>query len=72
MVVTYVCSIYSPFPSYHQAGHTYPTQAGTDVVPDPDAPAPDLLTCCQLQEEERDADDEEEDEVGNQIGSWKT
>lgn len=42
---------------------------GTDVVPHPDAPTPDLLTHRQLQEEQRDANDEEEDEVGNQIGT---
>lgn len=58
--------------NYHQTGHPYPAQAGTDVVPDPDAPTSDLLTHSQLQEEERDADDEEEDEVGNQVGAWKT
>lgn len=42
---------------------------GTDVVPHPDATTSDLLTHCQLQEEERDTNDEEEDEVGNQIGT---
>lgn len=57
------------FQSYHQAGHSDPSQAGTDVVPDSDAPAADLLTHGQLQEEERDADDEEEDGVGDQIGT---
>lgn len=54
---------------YHQTGHPYPAQTGTDVVPDPDAPTSNLLTHSQLQEEERDANDEEEDEVGNQIGT---
>lgn len=57
---------------YHQAGHPNPTQTWTDVVPHPDAPASDLLTHSQLQEEERDANDEEEDEVWNQIGTWIT
>lgn len=55
--------------SYHQTGHSYPTQTGTDVVPDSDAPASDLLTHGQLQEEEGDANDEEEDGVGDQIGA---
>lgn len=54
---------------YHQTGHSYPAQARTNVVPHPDAPTPDLLTHRQLQEEERDANDEEEDEVGDEISS---
>ena len=45
------------FLPYHQTGHSYPAQAGTDVVPDPDAPTSYLLTHCKLQEEKRDADD---------------
>lgn len=59
-----------PFSSYHQTGYTYPTQTGTDIVPDPDAPTSDLLTHSQLQKEKWDADDEEEDEVRNQISTW--
>ena len=55
--------------THHQAGHPDPTQPGTDIVPHPDAPTPDLLPHCQFQEEERNADDDEEDEVGNQIGT---
>lgn len=54
---------------HHQTGHAYPTQARADVVPHADAPASDLLTHSQLQEEERDADDDEEDEVRNQIST---
>lgn len=57
---------------YHQTGHPYPTQTGADVVPHPNAPTSNLLTHRQLQKEERDANDEEEDEVWNQIGTWTT
>lgn len=57
------------FSHYHQTGHTNAAKTWTDVVPDPDAPTSDLLTHSQLQEEERDADDEKEDEVGNQVSA---
>lgn len=53
---------------HHQTRHSYPSQTRTDIVPHADAPTPDLLTHRQLQEEERDADDDEEDEVWNQVG----
>lgn len=56
--------------SYHQTRDPYASQTGTDIVPYPDAPTSDLLTCSQLQEEERDANGKEEDEVGDQIGTW--
>lgn len=52
-------------PSHHQTRHADPAQTRADVVPHSDAPTSDLLTHRQLQEEERDADDEEEDEVRN-------
>lgn len=53
--------------AYHQAGNTDAPQLRVDVVPHPDAAPPDPLTHCQLQEKQRDADEEEEDEVGHQV-----
>lgn len=63
------CRVPQLFSPYHQTGHAYPSQTRTDVVPHPNAPTSDLLTHRQLQEEERDANDEEEDEIWNQIGT---
>lgn len=58
-----------PVVPHHQAGNPDPAQFGVDVVPDAHAAASDLLTHCQLQVEERDADEEEEDYVGHQVGT---
>lgn len=58
-----------PVGTHHQAGEPDPAQLWVDVVPDADAAASDLLTHRQLQVEEGDADEEEEDYVGHQVGT---
>lgn len=56
---------------YHQAGDPDAAELWVHVVPHPDAASPDPLTHRQLQEEQGDADEDEEDEVGHQVRTWK-
>lgn len=53
--------------SHHQAGDPDAAELRVHVVPHPDAATSDPLTHCQLQEEQGDADEDEEDEVGHQV-----
>lgn len=54
---------------HHQAGDPDAAELGVHIVPHPDAAAPDPLTHGQLQEEQGNADEDEEDEVGHQVGT---
>lgn len=56
---------------YHQAGDADAAELRVHVVPHPDAAPPDPLTHRQLQEEQGDADEDEEDEVGHQVRAWE-
>lgn len=58
--------------THHQAGHSDTTESWTNVIPHADAPATDPLANRQLQEEQRDANEDEEDEVRNKVGTYRT
>lgn len=55
------------FGTHHQAGDPDAAELRVHVVPHPDAATSDPLTHRQLQEEQGDADEDEEDEVGHQV-----
>lgn len=55
--------------THHQTGDPDAPQLWVDVVPNPDAAASDPLTHRQLQEEQRDADEQQQDGVGHQVGT---
>lgn len=57
--------------THEAAGIADAPQARTDVIPDADAAPADPLPHRQLQEEEGEPDDDEQDQVGDQVGTWK-
>lgn len=61
----------SPEHTHEAAGVADASQAGTDVIPDADAAPADPLPHCQLQEEQGQPDDDEQDQVWDQVGTWK-
>lgn len=61
----------SPGGTHQAAGIANAPQAGTDVVPDADAAPADPLPHRQLQEEQGQPDDDEQDQVWDQVGTWK-
>lgn len=61
----------SPGHTHEAAGVADASQAGTDVIPDADAAPADPLPHCQLQEEQGQPDDDEQDQVWDQVGTWK-
>lgn len=52
-------------------GRTLTLEKGTDLPPGCDAPLAGVLAQCHLQEEQRDATSEEEDEIGDEEGSCR-
>lgn len=60
-------TIHRHLPTHHTAGKADAAQSRADVVPHADAAAADALAHGQLQEEERDADQDQQDEVGHQV-----
>lgn len=56
--------------THDAAGEADAPQAGTHVVPHADAATADPLAHGQLQEEEWDPDDDQQHEVGHQVGTW--
>lgn len=54
-------------PTHHAAGKADTAQSRADVVPHTDAAPADTLAHGQLQEEERDANQDQQDEVGHQV-----
>lgn len=53
--------------THHTAGEADAAQSRADVVPHADAAPADALAHGQLQEEERDADEDQQDEIGHQV-----
>lgn len=56
-----------PSQTHHTAGEADAAQPRADVVPHADAAPADALAHGQLQEEERDADQDQQDEIGHQV-----
>lgn len=56
-------------PTHDAAGEADAPQAGAHVVPHADAAPADPLAHRQLQEEERDPDDDQQHQVGHQVGA---
>lgn len=57
--------------THEAAGIADAPQARTDVIPDADAAPADPLPHRQLQEEEGEPDDDEQDQVRDQVGTWQ-
>lgn len=55
--------------TYHTAGEADATQPRADIIPHPNAAPSDPLSHCELKEEQRDADQYQQDEIGHQVGS---
>lgn len=55
--------------TYHTAGEADATQPRADIVPHSNAAPSDALSHCELEEEQRDADQYQQDEIGHQVSS---
>lgn len=58
--------------THHTAGEADPPEPRADVVPHPDAAPADALSHGELQEEQRDADEYQQDEIGHQVRSCQS
>lgn len=58
--------------THHTAGEADAPEPRADVVPHPDAAPADALSYGELQEEQRDADQYQQDEIGHQVCSCQS